>query len=80
VAQDFKVRVVEQVFDVSAAAGEKVVGADNIRPFFDQRLAEVGAEKARAAGDQYAFIEVVFLHGWFILTFQKLQDITVYPL
>jgi hypothetical protein len=69
VAQNFEAGIIEQMSDVSTTTGEEVVGANNVRALFYQCLAQMGAEKACPAGDQYAFIEVVFLHHLFILTF-----------
>jgi len=51
VAHQFEVVVVEQFDDVVLGAGEEVVDADDVVPLFQQPLAEMGAEKAGAAGD-----------------------------
>ena len=41
-----------RVAQVLAAAGAEVVQAQHARPFREQRVAEVGAEEAGAAGDE----------------------------
>ena len=54
VADQFEVRLAQQVGDVRLLAGEEVVQADHVVAFVDQPLAEVRAEKAGPAGDQNA--------------------------
>ena len=62
VAQEFKVRVVEQVGDVVLGAGEEVVDADDVVALGQQALAEVAAQEAGAAGNQNPFSQCV-VHG-----------------
>ena len=52
VAHQLEVRPVHQVGDVGAAPGEVVVDAEHLVPLPDQPVAEMAAEKSRAAGDQ----------------------------
>ena len=54
VADQLEARVVEQVLDVGARAGEEVVEAHDLVPIGEQALAQMRAEEAGAAGDQNA--------------------------
>jgi hypothetical protein len=54
VAQQFKAPVVQQVLDVLAPAGKKVVEADDLVTRLQHPLAKVRAEKARATRNQYS--------------------------
>jgi hypothetical protein len=54
------VLVIEEVLDVAARAGEKIIDADNDSLIRQQALAEMRAEKAGATGDQHAFFQ---MHG-----------------
>ena len=58
-AHELEMRVVQQVDDVVLGAGEEVVHADHVVTVAEQPLAEVGAEKTGAAGDQDAFAQGV---------------------
>src|SRR5712691_9697387 len=49
-----KVRLIQQVLDVAAAAGEQVVQAENLVALGSEPITEVGSQKARAAGDNNA--------------------------
>ena len=51
-AQQLEVRVVEQVLDVLAPAGEEVVQADDVVALGQQPVAEMGADEPGAAGDE----------------------------
>lgn len=53
-AQHFEARMPQQVGDVALGAGVEVVDAQHIVPVAQQAVAQVRAEKARAAGDQHA--------------------------
>jgi hypothetical protein len=53
VAEHLETGVVEQVLDVVAPAGEEIVEADDLVPLGEQTIAQVGADEAGAAGDQY---------------------------
>src|SRR5205085_5969548 len=52
VAQQLEARIVQQVEDVFATAGEKVVEAQHFVVFAEQPLAKMRADKTRAAGDE----------------------------
>ena len=54
----FKVPVIEQVFNIAARAGEEIIDANHHGSSRQQALAQMGAEKAGAAGNQYAFLDV----------------------
>ena len=56
VADQFEFRVVQQMADVPLAAGVEIIDADHVVAFFEQPFAEMGAEKAAAAGHQNGFI------------------------
>ena len=51
-AQQFKAAVVEQRENIFAAAREKIVEANNIVPLRNQSLAQMRADKTRAARHQ----------------------------
>jgi hypothetical protein len=65
VANQFKLMIVEQVNDVFASAGEKIVERDDFVAFVKQSFAQMRADKARAAGYKYS-------HNLRIFEFQKL--------
>jgi hypothetical protein len=50
-SHQFKARVVEQVHDVLAPAGKKVVETKNLVAFLNQTIAKMRTEKPCAAGD-----------------------------
>jgi hypothetical protein len=52
VADDFEVLIVAQMENVRTLAAEVIVEADDLVPFFEQALAEMGTEKAGAAGNK----------------------------
>jgi hypothetical protein len=51
VTQQLETRIVEQVKDILAPAGEKVVQAEHIISLADESLAKMRANKPRAACD-----------------------------
>jgi hypothetical protein len=55
-----EVLVIEQMLDVAAGAGEKIVEADDIGAVVEQALAQMRAQKACATGDQNSCFE---MHG-----------------
>ena len=59
VAQQFEVRVVQQMSDVVLGAGEEVVDAEHVVAIRKQTLAQMAAEEAGTAGDEDALAEVV---------------------
>jgi len=50
VANQFKLMIVEQVNDVLASAGEKIVERDDFVAVIEQSFAQMRADKTRAAG------------------------------
>src|SRR5262249_38346720 len=54
VADELEARLAEEGLDVLARAGEKIVEAHDLMPLAEQALAEVGAEKTGATGDEDA--------------------------
>src|SRR5262245_37464879 len=54
VADEFKVRLVQQMLDVRLLAGEEVVNANDIIAARDEPIAEVRPEEAGAASDEDA--------------------------
>lgn len=54
VAHELEVVVIEQVVDIAFRAGEEVVDANDVRAIREQAIAEVRAEEAGAASNQYA--------------------------
>ncbi len=57
VPEQLEIRPIEQMDDVRLLAREEVVEADDVVPFRDQPFAEVGAEKAGAAGDKNPLLQ-----------------------
>ncbi len=53
-AHQFEVGVGEQVRDVGLGSGEEIVGANHLVTLPEQPLAQVGAKKARATGNEDA--------------------------
>ena len=53
VADELEIAVAEQMHDVGALAAEKIVEADDFVAVLEQPLAQMRAEKSRAAGYQY---------------------------
>jgi hypothetical protein len=56
VADKFKIRIPDKVFDVPLLAGKEIVQADDVIFFFDEPVAEVAAEKPGTAGDEGASV------------------------
>ena len=57
-AHQLEALVVQQMCDIAAGAGEEIVDAQHFMAARQQRLAQVRAEKARAAGDQNALSQI----------------------
>jgi hypothetical protein len=53
VADEFEIGAAVEVGDVAFPAGEEVVEADDFVAVAKEAIAEVGAEEAGAAGDEY---------------------------
>jgi hypothetical protein len=51
-ANDLEILMLQQMGNVPAIPCEKIVEADNLMAFAEQRLADVGADKTRSTGDQ----------------------------
>ena len=51
----------EKMFDVAQTAGDEIIHADNLAAFFDETVAEVGAEKARCTCNQDSLHELICL-------------------
>jgi len=62
VADEFEPGMVDQVLDVVLAAGEEVVGADDMMAAFDQAVAQVAAEETGATRDKDLAAPVVLAH------------------
>ena len=58
VADELEMLVVEQIFDVGSCAGKKIVDTYDLRALRQQRFAQMRAEKAGAAGDQDALLQM----------------------
>ena len=56
-AQEFEFRIAVQVGDIALLAGEQVVDAEHFLPAAKQAVAQVRAEKSRAACDKCAVLE-----------------------
>ena len=51
ISQEFESRIVAQMIEIGAAAGEQIVDGDNVA-FAEKRIAEMGSEKTGSSGDQ----------------------------
>jgi hypothetical protein len=51
-----EVGVFQQMRDVGAAAGEKIIHAQHFVPSLNQAFAQVRSEESSPAGDEYAFV------------------------
>jgi hypothetical protein len=54
-AHQFKVGFTQQMFDVSAVAGEEIIQANHLVTGLNQAIAQVGTKKTSAACDQNSF-------------------------
>jgi hypothetical protein len=54
VLQRFEIAVAAKVSDIAGRSGDEVVDAEDLPAIAEQPLAEVGAEEARATGDDRA--------------------------
>ena len=52
VANDFEMRVGQQVSDVTLVSSEEVVQADHFGAAFDQSIAQMASQEPGASGDQ----------------------------
>jgi len=59
VADELEVGMADQMADIVLVAGKEIVQTQNVVTLGKEPVAEVGAQKTRAAGDQYSF----HLHG-----------------
>jgi hypothetical protein len=57
-ADKFKAMVIEQVIDVAARAGEKIIDADDAGAVLEQSLAKMRTQKSSPAGHKYARFKV----------------------
>ena len=55
---EFEAFVVQQMLDIASGAGEKIVEANDLRPFGQQAFAKVRAQKTGAAGHQNPLLEM----------------------
>ena len=60
VADQFEVLVVEQMLDIGARAGEKIVEADDVGALVQQAFAQMRAEKSGTAGDENTPLQMHF--------------------
>ena len=62
-------RIVAEMIEIGAAAGEQVVDHNHTPTFAEQGIAEMGSEETGAAGDQGALWAHAFLAPSFIAPF-----------
>jgi hypothetical protein len=62
VPDEFEARMIVQVLDIALAAGEEVVGAQDLMALLQQTVAQVRAQETGAARDQYSLADVIGAH------------------
>ena len=62
VPDELEARMVVQVVDVPLVAGEQVVDAEDLVPLLEQPIAQMRAEEAGAAGDEYSLARIEVTH------------------
>ena len=56
VSHHFEIGIVHQMRDIAFSAGEEVINTQNVMPFGEQTLTEVGTKKAGSSGYQNSHI------------------------
>src|SRR5690606_15409057 len=62
---------VEQVFDVPQVPGDQIVHPDDMVPFGNETIAEMGSQKACCSGDEGLFHKTIFLLFFSSCFYQK---------
>jgi len=57
----FKIGFFNEMADVPLGAGEEIVKAQNVMPFLNQSITEVGTQKAGPPGHKYTFLNMSHL-------------------
>jgi len=61
VTYQFKIGLFNEVADVSLGAGKEIVKAQNVMPFLNQPITEVGTQKTGSSGHKYTFLKMLHL-------------------
>jgi len=61
VAYQLKIGLFNEVADVTLGAGKEIVEAQNLMPFLNQPITEVGTEKTGTSGHKYTFLDMLHL-------------------